>query len=346
MTRTVKSAPLRQTWTRWPKTRLLNTRICDLGLTLEKSMVAKSIRQLYRELQKKGLDFTPHFWLSDEWYCPDDIPGISVPFFLGHPKLAEIERDFMLEVEGEKEHDRMKLLRHETGHALANAFQLHERRDWKRLFGRPSTPYPDVYLPRPYSKRFVVHLPNWYAQSHPHEDWAETFAVWLTPNFDWRHRYRNWPALKKLEYVDTLIAELSNKRPRRRNKRTVLPVEKMRMTIAQYYEEKIARYKEDRPDFFDRDLKKIFSCEKEFKNNEKASHYIRRCKPELIEVVERWTSEYRYRINEVLKEMKKRCDELDLRVTRGDDEMKADMVACLTMLVMNKLHSDGFHMSL
>ena len=26
-----------------------------------------------------------------------------------------------------------------------------------------------------------MHLDPWYAQSHPDEDFAETFAVWLTP---------------------------------------------------------------------------------------------------------------------------------------------------------------------
>ena len=41
-----------------------------------------------------------------------------------------------------------------------------------------------------------------YAQKHPDEDWAETFAVWLEGG-PWRRRYRDWQvALAKLEYVD------------------------------------------------------------------------------------------------------------------------------------------------
>ncbi|MCK7497714.1 MAG: putative zinc-binding metallopeptidase [Comamonadaceae bacterium] len=60
---------------------------------------------------------------------------------------------------------------------------------WRRRFGRASRHYPESYLPRPGSRNYVVHLDHWYAQSHPAEDWAETFAVWLDPRSRWRERY-------------------------------------------------------------------------------------------------------------------------------------------------------------
>ena len=44
--------------------------------------------------------------------------------------------------------------------------------------------------------------------------------------------------------------------------------------------------------------------------------------------------------------MIERCEQLGLRTVRSDEEMKPEMAACLTMLVMNKLHSNGFHVSL
>lgn len=318
----------------------------DLGLRINGSELKPRLRQLYSELQRRGFVFRPHFWLSDEWYCPDGVPGIAIPFYLAHPRLKRLERDFMLEVEGGSQEASMRLLRHETGHALLNAYQLNRRRDWQRHFGKSSTKYPDTYLPRPYSKRFVMHLANWYAQSHPHEDWAETFAVWLKPGSDWRKRYRGWPALKKLEYVDGLMNEIRELRPRIRNTREQLPVSSMRITLREYYADKEARYGKDSPEFFDRDLRRLFSDAEEHQRNEKASRYIRRVRVGIIDIVSRWTSEYDYRINEVLKEMVDRCDELDLRVVRSEEEMKPEMAACLTMLVMNKLHSNGFHVSL
>ena len=140
--------------------------------------------------------------------------------------------------------------------------------------------------------------------------------------------------------------EIREQRPRLRNQREILPVRSLRTTLREYYADKEARYGLDSPEFFDRDLRKLFSDADEHRKNEKASRYIRRVRVEVIGIVSRWTSEYDYRINEVLKEMVQRCDELNLKVIRSDDEMKPEMTACLTMLVMNKLHSNGFHVAL
>jgi hypothetical protein len=333
-------------WWKLPKERLLALRMCDLNLRIEGGPIKPCIRQLYRELRARGLGFRPNAWLSTEWFTPDGVTGVAIPFFLAHPRLRALEREFMLQVEGGKPEWCMKLLRHETGHALLNAYQLHRRRDWQEQFGRSSEKYPDTYLPKPYSKRYVIHLDNWYAQAHPHEDWAETFAVWLKPRSDWRTRYAGWPALKKLEYVDRLMQEIGTRRPLRRNQRPVEPVHRLKQTLAEHYADKQQRYGADRPEFFDRDLKRLFSDAPEHRANERAWRYVRRVRGEIINIVGRWTSEYDYRINEVLKEMTKRCRELDLRVARDDQAMKDEMIACLTTLVMNKLHSGGFHIRL
>ncbi|MEE9598635.1 MAG: hypothetical protein V3V96_17815, partial [Acidiferrobacterales bacterium] len=219
------------------------------------------------------------------------------------------------------------------------------RRSWQQHFGKSSVKYPDSYLPRPYSKRFVIHLDNWYAQSHPDEDWAETFAVWLTPRFDWRARYRGWPALKKLEYVDTLMNEIKSHPPKVTNRRRESPVSSMRITLRQFYREKETRYGRDFAGFYDRDLRRLFSDKPEHKANEKASRYIRRVRHEVMNIVSNWASEYNYRINEVLKEMTNRCDRLDLRVGQDEDKLKLQLVAYLTTLIMNQLHTGGFHVS-
>jgi Putative zinc-binding metallo-peptidase len=333
-------------WVEWPTERLLDVRICDLPLRIEGTELARNIRRLYEELKNRDLKFRPHFWLSDEWFSPDGIPGVAIPFFLAHPRLRRLEREMMLSVEGESAAECLKLVRHEAGHALLNAYRLNRRRDWQHVFGKSSARYPDTYLPRPHSKRFVLHLPNWYAQAHPHEDWAETFAVWLRPNSDWRKRYRDWPALKKLEYVERLMREIRARPPQLRNRREALPLRSLKLTLRAYYTDKQKRYRKDKLEFSDVDLSRLFSDAEEHKANEKASRYIRRSKSEIMDIVSRWTSEYNYRINDVLQEMIDRCDALNLRVARDDVAMKPEIAACLTALVMNKLHTGGFRVSL
>ena len=343
--KTTKARRAPYSWARKHKESLLDMRICDLKLRLEKSAISPQITQLYNELQRKHLKFRPHFWFSDEWYCPDGIPGVAIPFFLAHPKLRQLELDFMLEVEGGDPRWCMKLLRHETGHALLNAYKLTQDRAWRAAFGNPNAAYRDTYLPKPYSKRFVINLPGWYAQSHPHEDWAETFAVWLDPRSDWRHRYQHWHAIHKLRYVDELMQRIATKTPLLRNKHTEYPVEKIKLTLREFYEDKRRRYGLDSPEFFDVDLRKLFTDKEDLPHGEKASRYLRTATKTTLHVVERWTGEYKYRINEVIKDMIKRCDELELRADSVNPDLLPNLISCVTMVVMNKLHSGGFHLS-
>src|SRR6187431_1480477 len=199
--------PLRHDWTDLDDEALLDLRLAELPLTIE-GPLAERVAQLGRELQERGLQLPLHFYLSDEWFTPDGTSAIAIPFYLAHPRLSKLEEAQMLEVEGGEHEWCMRILRHEAGHAIDNAYKLRLRRQRRRIFGLPTKPYPEFYTPKPYSKSFVLHLDAWYAQSHPDEDFAETFAVWLTPESEWRQRYAGWPALRKLEYMDQLMASL------------------------------------------------------------------------------------------------------------------------------------------
>ena len=168
-------------WESWPLEDLLDLRLCELHLTIEGSEVADRITQLYEELDRKGIRFRPHVWLSSDWFSPVGVPGIAIPFYLAHPRLKKLEYRMMYEVEGGTRTWCMQLLRHETGHAIDTAYRLNRRASWRRLFGKASKPYPKYYNPKPFSRNYVLHLDWWYAQSHPTEDFAETFAVWLKP---------------------------------------------------------------------------------------------------------------------------------------------------------------------
>jgi hypothetical protein len=324
---------------RWPDDRLLDTRFCDLRLTLGNSgLVADALRQLEHELENRSIEFLPHWWLSDCWFCPDGVPGFAIPFYLAHPRLMRLEQQYMLEVEGGDAESCIRIMRHETAHALANAYRLHLRAAWRRRFGRASRLYPESYLPRPGSRSYVIHLDHWYAQSHPAEDWAETFAVWLDPRSRWRERYQNWPALKKLEYVDTVMQEIRGTTPPVRTRKQVDALSTLTITLREYFEQKQARLRADFPRFHEEQLRQIFPPIRSSKR-ERASKLIRRMRGELLATVAAWTSESRYRISLTLDHMAGRCDELELYAAPNTEQNRVALVAALVMLYMGSLRS-------
>jgi hypothetical protein len=236
----------------------------------------------------------------------------------------------------------MRILRHETGHAIDNAYRLRRRRRWREIFGKASQAYPDYYSPKPYSKRYVLHLDAWYAQSHPVEDFAETFAVWLRPKSCWRSYYRGWRALRKLEYVDELMSEIRDEPPKVKTRSCPHSLRTIRKTLREHYQEKRAHYVVEHPDFYDHDLRRLFSDSDEKPGSPAAAKFLRRIGPKLRREVARWTGEYQYTINQVLSDMIERCEELDLRVDRPLAEVERDTLILLTMQTMNYLH-DGHH---
>jgi hypothetical protein len=321
---------------------LLNMRICDLGVRIEGTPLVQRIDRLYRELAAKRIRFRPHFWLSDEWFTPDGVPGTAIPFYLAHPRLMRLEAKQMLEVEGGTEEWCMRILRHEAGHAIDNAYRLHRRRRWQEVFGKASEPYPEFYKPKPYSKSYVLHLDMWYAQSHPVEDFAETFAVWLKPRSRWRTRYQGWPALEKLKYVDELIAEIRGRKPRVNSRERVEPLRAIRKTLREHYEKKRTHYELDYPNFYDGDLRRLFSDSLEHAGFPSAATFLRRKRRELRKAVAYWTGEYQYTIDQVLSEMIARSRELDLHLMQPEAETERDALILLTIQTMNYLHA-GHH---
>lgn len=326
-------------WVDWPDEKLLDVRMSDLDLHIEGTDLEARIGELYGELENNHISFRPFFWLSDEWFTPDDVPGVAVPFYLAHPRLAHLEQHQMLEVEGGTPEWCLSILRHETGHAIDHAYQLHRRRRRQQLFGPSSQEYPEHYTPRPYSKSFVLHLEPWYGQSHPDEDFAETFAVWLNPTSLWRERYIDWPALKKLEYMDQLMPEIGPQAPLVTSHRRVDPLSRLRKTLRRHYEQKRARYGVDYPNVYDRDLRRLFSDASECKRNPSAARFLSRIRKEVRRTVARWTGEYQYTIDQVLDGIISRCRELKLRLAESEEQTKLDFIIVLTVQTMNYLHS-------
>ena len=312
---------------------LLDLRFADLGLTIESTPVEQRVEQLYAELDARHINLHPHCWLSEEWFSPDGVPGIAIPFYLAHPRLMEVEDRMMLDVEGGTPESCMRILRHEAGHALDTAFRLHRRRDWQRVFGKASKPYPDHYQPRLQSHRYVLHLNSWYAQAHPAEDFAETFAVWLPPTSDWRRDYAGWTAKRKLEYVDALMQAIADRRPPVRARRRVEPLSENRKTLREHYEEKRSRFTAGQVHGYDRGLRRLFSASPGRIAHETAADFLRRNRRELRRVAADRSGEHEYTIDQVLQDMILRCRQLGLyrhQPLRKSEEEAAALLAAQT----------------
>jgi hypothetical protein len=323
-------------WENLGRQELLDIRFRDLDLRVQNTHLAPLVETLHEELADRELRLRPHVWFSHEWFSPDGVPGIAIPFYLAHPRLVRMERRMMLEVEGEGDRECMRLLRHEAGHALCTAFRLHYRKRWREVFGRMSDPYPESYRPKTRSKNYVVHLDWWYAQAHPAEDFAETFAVWLTPNSRWPQRYRNWPALEKLEYVDDLMHRIAGKAPLVRSRRFIDPVSKDSSTLREYYREKQDRYGSGGPEFYDRDLLRLFGRGDE--DAIAAPSFLRQNRRRIRESVARWTGEYQYTIDQVLRQMIDRSRELGLRLEYDEEDTLYETTVMVAVQSTRYLH--------
>ena len=314
---------------------LLDTRIADLGLKIEGSAVEKFVQQLYRELeQKKIIKFRPHCYLTDEWGCPSGEPTIGIPFYLARPDLAQVEREHN---DLEDSREIMKYLRHEAGHAFNYAYKLHRTPEWKQLFGPYRRPYRENYRPVLFSKEYVRYLPGWYAQKHPDEDFAETFAVWITPRSNWRKKYRGWGALAKLKYMDRISRELGNADPLRKRGTPDITVSDMAVTVGEFYRhstEQIPLLELN----LDDDLTSLFNIPKKKRSAEPAQVFLSEHRKTLVDQVSSWTATQRPLVRKLMQLIEKRSGELGLVIDRKrESEHLSEFTVFVTTLVMSHL---------
>ena len=330
-------------WKQITDDELLEMRLCDLPVRIEGTPLEERVRRIRFELDESGLRFRPRVWLGEEWFSPDGVAGFAIPFYLAHPRLMRLERKQMLEVEGGTERECLRIMRHEAGHALDNAFLFRQRRRWRELFGSFRQPYPSSYQPDPTSRDFVLHLGAWYAQAHPAEDFAETFAVWLaTAPGRWRKRYEGWGALRKLEYVDRLMQSVVGVTPKNRRREEVEPLWQVRTTLAEHYRRKREHYSFTWPATFDRDLRRVFSDERRFRSKETAASFLRRAGRELVQTVATGTGVHRYTLSQLLANMIERCKRLRLRLAGPERQARQQALVMLTVQTMNVVHK-GYH---
>jgi hypothetical protein len=313
----------RYSWEDLDDASLLALEFRQLRLRLEDSLVWPALQRLYRDLARRGVEFRPHAWLAEEWFSPDGVPGIAIPFYLAHPRLRQLERRFMGEVEGGGRDWLVRILRHEAGHAMDTAYALRRRSDWRAVFGRSSEPYPRDYRPSPSSRRHVLHLGHWYAQSHPTEDFAETFAVWLQPRARWRRDYAGWPALEKLEYVDRLMAEIGARRPPNRDRSVVEPLSGNRRTLARHYRVKAQAYL-GYDSRYDQWLRRAFAARRTRPRGVAAARFVREIEPQLRRLLVRRSRLHPYLVDHAIRTIARRVRQLDLvlRAPRRDSKRR------------------------
>jgi hypothetical protein len=343
MTRQVnRKTPARRepAWARLDDEALLDLRFCDLRLSMARTPLEDSVRRLYGELAAKGIRFRPHVWLAEEWFSPDGVPGIAIPFYLAHPRLMRLERRFMHEVEGGNDKWLMRILRHETGHAIDTAFGLRRRKAWRESFGMASRRYPSRYSPRPGSRNYVLHLGHWYAQSHPTEDFAETFAVWLPPRSRWRSQYQGWPAHTKLEYVDRTMRALQGKRATNLDRSVVEPLAGNERTLREHYRRKQARYEIDTAASYDRPLLRVFAPHVERPRGRLASSLLREMRPQMRRLLVRRARMHPYLVNHVMRMATQRARILGLRVRGGQRAAQREALVLHERIMMRMLLRD------
>lgn len=316
---------------------LLHARICELGLAIEGSPLEPFTRRLLAELARKGFLFRPKFYLTDSWGCPDRVPAIGIPFYLADKRLARIEQ----EQTGEIEDDLMlmMLLRHEAGHAINYAYRLWKQPEWREVFGPFSRPYRETFQPDPASRDFVRHIHasqygRTYAQKHPDEDFAETFAVWLTPRSGWRRRYRFWPALRKLQYVDRLMRQIRQRAPLRKGGKLVRPIEEMAMLVAEHYGQRAEHFRAAAQGYVDDKLRDVFPAVRAGAALP-ASEFFHEHHDELLERMVRWSALEQDDAKQILLKLEDRASVLELRLARSrETQALLDVVAMATGLAV------------
>jgi hypothetical protein len=317
---------------------LLSKKICELSVKIEGTSIERLVFRLYRELARAGISLRPKTYLSDGWGCPNRVPVIGIPFYLADRKLRNL-KSRLTGIEPEKDTEAMMILRHEAGHAFNYAYRLYRSPKWRELFGRFSMPYKEHYPIIPFSTRFVRHVPGWYVQRHPDDDFAETFAVWLTPGPDWRKRYENTAALKKLIFVDEMAREFGEKPPFVSEGKLDMPVAEITMTLGTWYRKQKKHRRIFIHPIINEDLKRLFPD----KEGEPVVDLLRANRQQLIRDVCFWTGIERQTLIALIDVLQRRLQVLELKIeTHQTATFPGKISVFVTTLVMNYLYRGQF----
>ena len=325
---------------------LRTSQIRDLGLQIAGTKLEPIIKDFEGELDAAGLkSLRPRFYLSTEWGVAFGTIAIAIPFYLAKPELEELQVEQVGHIEGVSKADILRYLRHEMGHVVNYAYRLYERQDWVKLFGSITQPYIEEYKPQPFSRRFVRHLPGWYAQKHPDEDWAETFAVWMTPAVDWRKAYDKWPsALAKLEYCDRVMNEIRDREPPVKAEDRDEDVGELSYSVLDFYKS-MKLGADELPPGLEGALTAIFEDiglpedSSPSTPRRPASALIRRMERDLVANIFRWTGHFPERTRPLVRYLADRAEDLkQVYSAEKENEVAIAITTLVAALAMNHVH--------
>jgi hypothetical protein len=326
-----------------------STPIRDLKLTIEGTRLEPVVSEFGRELESVGIRrLRPRFYLSTEWGVAFNTVAIGIPFYLARPDLTALHVERHGHIEGFGPIDILRYLRHEMGHVVCYGYKLYDEPEWVNLFGSITQPYVEEYRPAPFSRRYVRHLPGWYAQKHPDEDWAETFAVWMTPGLDWRTEYGDRPAaLAKLTYCDRTLVRLRDIDPLVTASDLDEDVGQIAISADEFY--RAQSLPAEFPLGLDGALRAIFEdlgAPEDLTSiapRKPASALIRKNERVLMANVYRWTGHFPERTRALLRHLAERAEGLN-QVYPEDREMPAiaAITTLVTALAMNHVHRGSY----
>jgi hypothetical protein len=319
--------------------------IRDLGLTIPGTPLEPIVQAFEAELDAAQIKVRPRYYLANEWGVPENSIAIAIPFYLAKPELTVLQAEHLCHVEGNGARDILRYLRHEMGHVVNYAYRLHERKEWADLFGEMQKPYDEEYRPRPFSREFVHHLPGWYAQKHPDEDWAETFAVWLTPGRNWHEEYAKWPgALRKLEYCARVMEEIRDRDPVELQADYDGDVANLSMSLEQFYKANAVGSPSERPQELEQMLGTVFAdVEPRAGVRLAASDLLRRLEHDLPVNVYQWTGHLPERTRWLLAYLAERADAMELTYRLDQEQpLVIGVTSLVTALAMNWAQSGKY----
>jgi hypothetical protein len=316
----------------------------DLGLTTESPWLAPILAEFMAELGHVGIRYVrPRIYLSTEWGVPEGTVAIAIPFYLARPDLTALHSERVGHVEGVGRVEILRYLRHEMGHVLNYAYKLFETPEWVDTFGETDRPYLEEYRLEPFSRRFVRLLPGWYPQIHPDEDWAETFAVWLTPGLDWRSEYNDWPeALAKLQYCDRTVPALANLRPLVTADDPDEDVNDLSLSLDAHCEDLARNDSASFPAGIDAAIRSVFD-HPDGPDATPASGLILSLERELTASVYHWTGHFPERTRSLVRHLAVRADDLGLTYSRSNEAGKTvGLTTLVTALAMNHVERGAY----
>ncbi|MBA2585680.1 MAG: hypothetical protein H0U99_04270 [Chthoniobacterales bacterium] len=144
--------------------------------------------------------------------------------------------------------------------------------------------------------------------------------------------------------MDELMRSLAGKPPVHAPGYRAAECDCLNLKLTTYYARKRKLYEDTYPDFYDADLRQLFTTPAG-PGRIKASSYLRLRRRRLMNSVCQWTNEKKFRVNKLLARLIDRCDQLELHVLNDDPQQDFRVTSFLTTLVMNYLFTGKFKRS-